>query len=315
MRRRWIWLGLASVLLTMSGGLPAGAHGDVRMADSQVDLAPGESISFDGELHYHRLVGRIDADGALVVELIDDRSGATAFQMGPSSSLRFNHLIRCCSDATWASHTLSVTNPTTATVRSTVDVDLVHDDLAVMAFQAESGIVSSVVVMALIWSSVMWRVARRPGRTVRLTRSVGWAVAVAGVVIVPAFFGTLRYGTFGPPALVAALADLPVIPVNPFVSRASLLIGTTMILWALAASRWARSRTVASRRGWTLLGLGLVGSVAAAVAAMATAYDPVAIPVAMGVTAAVPVLVVLAVGLHDPVPSSLGAEYAPERKG
>lgn len=313
--KRWLFsLGFLSVLVTVLGGLPASAHGDSTVANGEVNLAPGESISFDGELHYHRLVGRIDADGPLVVKLTDDRSGATAYQTGPSTSLRFNRLIQCCADATWAPHTLTVANPGSGSVRGSLDISLVHDDLAVMAFQAESGIVTSVVVMALVWSVAMWRIARRPGRTVPLARSVGWAVAAAGIVVIPASFGGLRYGTLGPPALVAALADLPLIPNNPFVSRASLLMGMTMILWALAASRWARSRTVAPRLGWTLLGLGLLGSIAATVAAMAASYDPVGIPVAMGMAAAVPVLAVLAVGLLGPAPNSLGVKFAPERK-
>lgn len=147
--------------------------------------------------------------------------------------------------------------------------------------------------MGLIWGVVMWRIVRRPERTTAFAHAQWWSGAVVGAVVVLAWFGSLRYGSPGPPGLVAALADVPVIPANPVVSRASLLLGVTMVGWAIAASRWARSRTVAPRLPWLLLGVGLLATVTATLAAMAGSYGSVGIPTAMALVAAIPVLGVL----------------------
>lgn len=90
---------LFATLLTLLGGLPAAAHGDSRLVTGEVTLTPGESVSFDAELHYHRLVGRIGADGPLTVRLTDQITGGTVFEASPASSLRFNQLIHCCDRA------------------------------------------------------------------------------------------------------------------------------------------------------------------------------------------------------------------------
>jgi hypothetical protein len=286
------------VLGFLSFPSPALAHGDVRLVDEVVRLEPGESAQFDGDLHYHRLVGRISADGPVVVRLINVDGESVALSRGPGAELSFNDLIRCCDDRAWTPHRLVIENPGDDPVTVEARARLVHDDLAVMVYGAEAGTRESIVVMGAIWIAVLWRGTRwrRAMLPMRwpLLASVGLAAGVGALGL----YGAVRYGIGGAPALVAALGDIPVLPVNAIVSRASLVMLVAMVGWALAGYWWARARPSASKPLWVALGLALAGMVALTALLIASAYEATGVPVAMALAAIVPLLVVIGLELR-----------------
>jgi hypothetical protein len=292
-------LGSLVLLLTVLGSAPALAHGDVLLVDEEVVLDPGEVASFDAELHYHRLVGRVTSDGPVRVRLLGADTADEVVTVGPGTQLAFNELVRCC-DEVWAPHTLLLENVGAEAVTVTARAALVHDDLAVMVDGVEDGTRASIVLFALGWSALLWRGVRRStarddrrggGRSLRRP-SVGLALLslfVAGV----GTYAALRYGVGGAASVVAGNGDLPVLPRNPWVSRASLLLGIALLGWTLVAAWWVRARPVSARRRWNTLGVALVGSVVVVAGAITLAYGGPAIQVAWTVAAAGPVLVVL----------------------
>jgi hypothetical protein len=278
------------VLVLFSIPAPARAHGDVPLAAETLVLSPGAQASFTGELHYHRLVGRVTADGQVTVRLVDAERGATRVSAGPGTSLSLNTLVRCC-DRVWAPHVLVVENVGADAVTVDVDAVLVHDDLAVMVDRAESGVAGSVVIMGVIWVVVLQRSLRhrQPGS---LRAPIAIMTVLTGLVAGGVLFGTARFGSWGPPALVAMLADVPVIPLNPLVSRSSLLLGAAILSWGWAGSRWARVDPDGRRGAWLALGFWLLGAVVVTAVAVSTAYQGAGIPTAMAAAFAGPVFVV-----------------------
>jgi hypothetical protein len=171
---------------------------------------------------------------------------------------------------------------------------LVHDDLAVMVYGAESGTRESIVVMGAIWVAVLWRGTRRRRATLPMRWPLLASVALAAGVGVLGLYGAVRYSIGGAPALVGALGDVPVLPVNPIVSRASLVMLIAMVGWGLAGYWWARARPLASTPLWVALGLALAGMVVVTAVSIASAYDTVAVPLSMTLAATVPILFVIA---------------------
>jgi hypothetical protein len=294
-------LGSLVLLLAVLGAAPALAHGDALLVDEVVVLGPGEVASFDGELHYHRLVGRVTSDGPVRVRLVGADATDEVVSVGPGTELAFNELVRCC-DEVWAPHTLLLENAGVAVVTVTARAALVHDDLAVMVDGVEDGTRASIVLFGLGWSALLWRGTRRSGGRrdglrggVRSLRrpAVGLALLTVFVLGVGSY-AALRYGVGGAPSVVAGNGDLPVLPRNPFVSRASLLLGIALIGWTLIAAWWARARPSTARRRWSALGVALAGSVIVVATAITAAYGGPAIQVAWTAAAAGPVLIVLA---------------------
>jgi hypothetical protein len=292
-------LGSLVLLLVVVGGAPARAHGDVLLVDEVVVLGPGEVASFDGELHYHRLVGRVSSDGPVRVGLVAADAIDEVLAVGPGTELAFNELVRCC-DEVWAPHTLLLENVGTEEVTVTARAALVHDDLAVMVDGVEDGTRASIVLFALGWSALLWRGARRSavgddrrgvGRSLRRP-TVGLAMLTLFVLGVGSY-AALRYGVGGAASVVAGNGDLPVLPRNPWVSRASSLLGIALLGWTLVAAWWVRARPASARRRWNALGVALAGSVVVVAAAITAAYGGPAIQVAWTVAAAGPVVVVL----------------------
>ena len=180
---------LATMLLVALVPAAAAAHGDSRLVDDVIALAPGASASFDGELHYHRVVGKVAAGSPVRVRLVAARSGQDVLTVGPGTQLSFNDLVRCCDEA-WAPHTLVIDNRSDRPVIVTARVSLVHDDLAVMVDAAESGTRASIVLMGLGWWGLVWHAARRRSADVLLRRpAIGLAVLSAFVLVL---------GTYGP---------------------------------------------------------------------------------------------------------------------
>jgi hypothetical protein len=280
------------------------AHGDVGLVNERLTLEPGEVREFKGDLHYHRLVGRVSADGPVAVRLVDVRSEEVAASYGPDASFSFNELIRCCDDAVWAPHVLILENPGNTSTSVDIITRLVHDDLAVMVYGAESFTRESVIVFGIIWAATVWRVTRGRKPPLRLGRALGVTAGLISLVGGLSALGFWRYGEGGPQALLAGLSDVSIIPFNPAVSGVSILIAIAMFLWGLAAVWWIRARPLSGRTQWTALGLVLVALVVISGVLVARTYGGNGIPVATSLVAIVPVLIVLG---HDMAKGSDGS--------
>jgi hypothetical protein len=306
-----------TLLLLAGSPVPADAHGDALLVDDVIVLEPGASVAFDGELHYHRLVGRVRADDPVRVSLVADRSGETV-EIGTGTALSFNHLVRCCDEA-WAPYTLLIENPGPRPVAVTARAMFVHDDLAVMVDGAESGTRASIAVLGLAWAALAWRGFRRGSGGVTLRRSVIGLAALSVFVLVVGGFASSRYGVVGAPGLVAGNADVPILPMNPTVSRASLLMGLLMVGWALVGRSWARAWAGASRVTWTTMGVALAGAVMLVAVLMTAAYGGPWVQAAWVVCGTGPILAVMVAsnrlthrGVADELP---GAEAVRPRRG
>lgn len=282
---------VGAVLAVAATATAALAHGDANLADERLVLAPGEGVELREGLHYHRLAATVSADGPVVVEvrrLATDEVVATA---GPDTAIAVNELVRCCPEAAWAEHAVVVRNPGTVPASADVRARLVHDDLAVMVDGAEDGTRVSIVVLGLAWAALLWRAVRRKDHDVPLRRAVRRLAVVAAGVVALAAWGTWRYGTGGAPALVAGLADVPVLPFNPIVSRATLLIAAVIVLWGRAGTAWARAADPATPAWWAT-GASLVGSTVVVAALVADAYGAAGAASGAAVAAGAPLLLV-----------------------
>jgi len=283
---------VATTLLLALVPAAAWAHGDSRLVDEVIDLAPGASATFDGELHYHRLVGEVAADGPVHVRLVHQRTGEDVVAVGPDTRLVFNELVRCCDEA-WAPHTLVLRNPGDRPITVTARVQLVHDDLAVMVDGAEEGTRASIVLMGLAWWALAWRSLRRRPAGVPLARPVVGLSVLSLFVLGLGTWAAVRYGVFGAPAVVAGNADLPVLPMNPTVSRASLLLGLAMIGWAVVGLWWIRARDTSARRAWQAVGAWLATAVVLVAGAVTLAYGSPVVQVAWLVASLPPIALVM----------------------
>jgi hypothetical protein len=303
-------LGFTALVLVVVGGAPALAHGDALLVDEVVVLGAGEVATYDGELHYHRLVGQVASDGPVRVRLVAAGGTDDVVSVGPGTRLVFNELVRCC-DEVWAPHTLLLENVGGGPVTVTARAVLVHDDLAVMVDGVEDGTRASIVLFGLGWSALLWRATRRRAAARDRARvggrdrerplrrpAVGLALLTLFVLGMGSY-AAVRYGAGGAPSVVAGNADLPVLPRNPFVFRASLLLGVALIGWSLIVVWWARARPSTARGRWSVLGLSLVASVLVVAVAITVAYGGPAIQVAWTAAVAGPVLVVLATSVRD----------------
>lgn len=288
-----LWRTGRSALLALVGVVlllpqPAFAHGDARLMDEVVLLGPGQSVDFESGLHYHRLVGEFAADGEVAVRLVGVDGTPRVVVTGVDIAV--NELVRCCDEQVWTPHRLVIENLGDRPVTVDGRAMLVHDDLAVMVDRAESGTAESVVVMGGIWAYVLFRI-RRKGALVKTVRPGLTLFIVVAAVLGVGVYGAVRYQSASAPGVVAGLADVPILPVNPLVSRASLLMGVAMIGWAVAGAGWARAARVTRRPVWAALGAGLVGSVIVTAIAIGTSYGAWGMPLAMALAAVVPMLV------------------------
>jgi hypothetical protein len=285
-------VGLLVVLHLVVATVPASAHGDVLLVDEVLVLEPGGTASFEGQLHYHRVVGRVASDGPVHVRLVASGPGTEVAALGSGTEVSFDELVRCC-DVVWAGHTLLIENHGDRPVTVTARAGFVHDDLAVMVDGAEDGTRISIVGLGLGWAALVWWARRRSDHVVPLRRSaVGLAVVTVTVLGLGAY-GTLRYGGRGASSVVAGGGDVPLLPVNPIVSRASLLMLLSMVGWATAGIWWVRARPRATRRGWLSVGAALAGAVVVVAVAVSVTYGNPLVQVAWVVAAATPVLVLL----------------------
>lgn len=292
-------LALGTVLTALTP-LPAMAHGDVRLVDDSFVIAPGSEATFEGSLHYHRLVGRVVANEPVSLRLVDAESGVVVVSTGPGTVVTTNELVECCDGTVWAPHRLVIANNGSEPARVEARVTLVHDDVAVMVYRAESGTAESVVILGGIWWWAVRRL-RRGENSGSGARAIGMAAGLMAAVVAVIGVGALRYGGFGPGALVAGLADVPVLPINSVVARASLLLGVTMVGWALAGGSWVRARSAMTHQTWIGLGSALIGAVVLAAVSIGVAYSATAMPMAMAVVAILPLAVVLMQDRRSPI--------------
>jgi hypothetical protein len=296
---RLAMIGLVAVLHLVVVAVPAAAHGDVLLVDEMLVLEPGGTASFAGQLHYHRVVGRITSDGPVHVRLVASGPGTEVAVLGAGTHVSFNELVRCC-DVVWTPHTLLIENLGDGPVTVSARASLVHDDLAVMVDGAEDGTRSSIVGLGLGWAALVWWARRRTDHTVPLRRSVVGVAIVTLTVLGLGTYAAVRYGVGGAPGVVAGGGDVPLLPMNPIVSRASLLMLLSMVGWATVGIWWVRARPRATRLGWLSVGAALAGAVVVVAVAISLAYGNPLVQVAWFVAAATPVLALLVAGPATP---------------
>ncbi len=297
--RRLVMAGVAVVTFSMIAATPALAHGDQRLVTGEVALDVGETVAFPGELHYHRLVGRFAATGPISVRLVDETTGAAVIDSKPGSDIALNELIRCCEGMGWAPHRLEIENRADRPVVVDAGVTLVHDDLAVSVFRAEAGVVEGMLALAGIWVYGLVRTRRRAACTPRA--ALATLIVVSASVVVIATIGNARYGTGSVPGLLAGAVDIPLFPVNPIASRASVIAFMAMAGWAVAGSRWIAARDRMNRVAWSALGLAVVGAAIVAAALVMIEYRTLGMPAFFAALAVLPICVALIVERRQPV--------------
>lgn len=285
-------------LAAMVGGLmlavasPASAHGDSPLVNRTVPIRAGGSVTFTGDLHYHRLIAWFSADLPVIVRLVDPASGSVAVERGPATDIAINELIRCCDDRTWTPYNLVIANTADQPVAVRAVAHLVHDDLAIMVYGAEPGTEQAVVWFAAMISAALWLGLRRK-RPVHLARAAASLGVLVAAVLVLVGYGVARYGLTGAGSLVAAGYDLSVLPANHVLSRTTLLLSVILVAWIWINAQWARARAAARPLAWTGLGAALVGVVVATMLVAGITYGGWGMPLALAGSFALPVVVVL----------------------
>jgi hypothetical protein len=247
---------LAAALVALSlVATPASAHGDARGFDGTQVLAPGESFTFIVQIHYHRLVGTIDAEPAsasITVSAI--LPNGTRMEIAPpGQAARINALVPCCLDVTWANIQFVVEN------RGAEPVTLV-------AYNAEGGASWQTLLIVIALPAIasypafrpvaadLGQARRRLGISVRLLSTMWAALALLSIV------GMIRYGGSPLEGLRASVAPIPIFHffVNSFLFPSLLL----MAGWFVAIRYWATGWQRAGPQ--KLVGLRRLGYVLAA---------------------------------------------------
>lgn len=234
---RAVWL--LALLLTTPVAL---AHGDAPPEVDSVTLEPGSSVSWSREIHWHRLVGTVEATGPVTVTV--EGPGGSVLAAGPGDVLEVNHLVACCRETTWSPHTVHVTNAGDDTVEARFDLVLLHDNLAVVAHDSEPGAWwQTLLIVGLLIAIPAWR-ARAPSirepagpwlRWSRILHATAWASA--GLLAV---LGMVRFGG-GP--LAGSVASTVWAPLDAgFFNTHSFVMLGLMVLWGAAVACWAGAR-------------------------------------------------------------------------
>lgn len=294
--------------------LPAFAHGDQRIVDEVLAIPPGETAGFEGEVHYHRIIGRFHATGPILVSMIETGTGESHIVAGPGREVALNDLIACCDGTAWTPHTLVIENVGSEPVTVSARASLVHDDVAVSVFRAEAGVVESMIALGAIWAFVLRRRRQKGIRTTRRKASAALIVVAVGVLAL-GIVGKVRYGTGSVPGLLAGLADVPILPMNPLASRASVLLFLTMVGWAIAGARWASARHDMVKARWLTHGAALIAMVLVSAVLVTITYGTFGLPLMISVLAVGPLAALIALEARGRQGDSGHGVLAHERGG
>lgn len=218
------------------------AHGDTEAMQATVELGPGETVVWQRQVHWHRLMGTVDASGPVTVSIEGPDRDEAAIASG--SSLRLDHLVACCRDTTWAIHIVHLTNPGDASVDADVDLALLHDNFAVIADDAEVGAWwQTLAIVGFMVGIPAWR-ARQP-----VTKSVrdwplwgrGFHVGAWALALLVAAVGMARFRTGPLVGTVGATAWAPG-DLGGFFNTHSLVMLALMAGWGTAYALWAGAR-------------------------------------------------------------------------
>lgn len=289
---RWVWV----VSLLLVGGLipVAGAHGDAPGSAGTASLEPGASVSWTREVHWHRLMGTIAASGPVVVT-VEGPLGATR-AAGPGGALLVDHLVTCCRSTTWAPHTVHVTNVGEDPIDVRYDLVLLHDNLAVVAHDAEVGAWwQTLAIIGAIIAIPAWRARQpppdpsSPARPIRASRRLH--LTAWGLAGLPSLVGMVRFRT-GP--LTGSLGSTAWIPMDLggfFNTHAVVMLGL-MALWGASIAFWAAARRRSEAPGaYRLDGLAFSAGSLLVGGLMALEFGPGLIPFVVGTLPALGLLV------------------------
>lgn len=284
----------ALVVATLTlGGPSAQAHENQAVTDGMHVLPPRGTVEFTERIHYHRLVGVVDAEGpasgteVLRVDVVGP--AATTTLAHGALPLRVNGLVPCCDDATWSPHTVRLVNEGDQELTVDARLSFLHDGLVLAAMDAEPGAAVSMLLFAAVPTGIALARLRRgsPGTPAAALRAGGAAVAGLWLLAAALALPSMIAYRGGPAAgVVAASAHLPWVG-NAFLMTGDLLILALLGLWILALASWsaAARRASADRR---VLGLGLLLALGALASSIAWAidYDSWPVPLAAGALAA-----------------------------
>lgn len=283
--------GLVLLALLLVPG--AAGHGDRPTEEGTAVLAPGESISWTHEVHWHRLMGNVEATGPATVSV--QGPDGTDHAAGPGSSLQVDHLVACCRTATWTPHTVHLTNAGDQPIEVRYDLVLLHDNLAATTHDAEAGAWwQTLAFVGLIIAIPAWR-ARTPHaddapepwiRRSRLLHAAAWLAAV-----ILAAIGMVRFATWPLAGSLGATAWTP-LDMGGFFNAHSFVMLGVMVLWGAGVACWAGARRRASGpSAYNVDGLLFAAGSLVVGTLMVIEFDRWLIPVVMAV---VPALALLA---------------------
>ncbi len=272
----------------LAAASPANAHADIALADEAHVIPAGGALDFGTTLHYHRVVGTVQVTetgaAALTVVAIHNETGARQVIAGPGGDLRFNALVRCCDDASWAPYTIRLENPGPSAVEATARITLVHDGLGVLVDDAETGAASTAfLVFGVIMAAVAIRIYladAKPNGGERRTRIAAGLLLASWLVSLPmSIWGMTRYGGGVNAAIAGATADLPPMD-HPIVTVHVILLVGLIALWSAATLTWASAtrRLDAHPRRLALVAFAAAASAAIATLDLGLEYRSVAVP-------------------------------------
>lgn len=250
------WRPLLIVLVTLLALPTVLAHGDrtVSTHDEPLTIPPGGRTALDLEVHYHRLIARVDPHGTPITLAIHPDDGSSTpdavevlWRSGTvDDAATFNVLIPCCDDAAWSPFHLVVTNthPTdTAHVR--LQAKLVHDDLRVGMTGVEGGDLLTVLIFTVpalllghrgLTTLQSGRARTGTGLTARgfARRSHLVLLSLLTLLTAATVWGASRYGGGAAGGIVAAYGVI-------FPTLGGLVVFLSIIVtWFVAAHLWMR---------------------------------------------------------------------------
>lgn len=215
-----------------------------------VTLDPGAAHSWAREVHWHRLLGVVEATGPVEV-LVEGPSGRPE-TVAQGASLRLDHLVACCRSGAWTPHTLTIANPGDHRVEVRLDLVLLHDNLAVTVDDAEPGAWwQTLAIVGLMIGIPAWRARQPPPgeppapwlRRSRVLHARAWALG--GLL---ALVGSIRFGSGPLAGTLGATAWAP-LDMAGVVNTHTLVMLWLMALWGGAVACWAAGRRRAGRPG------------------------------------------------------------------